>query len=167
MPPGRRPLVLAVNPGSTSTRLALFECRARGEPRLLDERTLAHSAAELGRFRRIADQEPWRAALVERYLRERGARVEYRPEATCRHDGGRSDVRPEKSRLLARNAVRCVRRTQGRGAGVAAYVIVVLWNARLAIADGARAGLGRVPRTQAHARRAGFRAAIGSWRELR
>ena len=100
-------------------------------------------------------------------LRERGARVEYRPEATCRHDGGRSDVRPEKSRLLARNAVRCVRRTQGRGAGVAAYVIVVLWNARLAIADGARAGLGRVPRTQAHARRAGFCAAIGSWRELR
>jgi GT2 family glycosyltransferase len=100
-------------------------------------------------------------------LRERGARVEYRPEATCRHDGGRADVRPEKSRLLARNAVRCVRRTQGRGAGVAAYAIVLLWNARLAVADGARAGLGRVPRAQAHARRAGLRAAVGSWRELR
>ena len=40
--------------------------------------------------------------------------VELHPDAVCVHDGGRDDVRPDKSRLLARNAVRCIRRTQGR-----------------------------------------------------
>ena len=34
------------------------------------------------------------------------------------HSGGREDVRPEKQRLLARNAVRCVFRTQGRSAAI-------------------------------------------------
>ena len=63
------PLVLAVNPGSTSTKLALFACRAGGRaPRLVGERTLAHSAGELRRFRRVADQASWRAGLIERWL---------------------------------------------------------------------------------------------------
>ncbi len=48
------------------------------------------------------------------HLRRAGAVVQYRPDCTVRHLGGRGDVRPEKSRLLAANALRCVRRTQGR-----------------------------------------------------
>jgi GT2 family glycosyltransferase len=44
-------------------------------------------------------------------LRRRSAVVEYHPGLRVRHGGGRADVRPEKSRLLARNAVRCVART--------------------------------------------------------
>ncbi len=83
--PGRR-LILVINPGSTSTKLAVFELRGSGAggrgpgrgaglkkgPRLLNERTVAHSAAELRGFRRMADQEPLRAGIIEEYLAERG-----------------------------------------------------------------------------------------------
>lgn len=102
-------------------------------------------------------------------LRERGAVVEYRPEITCVHVGGRDDVRPEKSRLLARNAVRCVRVTQGRGRGAIAWVVVVGWNLRLVATDALRALLRRGPRSRARldARLAGLVAAGASWRELR
>jgi len=73
LPAGRARLLLAVNPGSTSTKLALFAGRARGgAPRLRDERVIAHCAGELRRFRRVADQASWRAGLVERYLRQVG-----------------------------------------------------------------------------------------------
>lgn len=61
-------LVLAINPGSTSTKLAVFSCDRRGEARLLDERTLAHGADELKPFAKLVDQEEWRAGLVEDYL---------------------------------------------------------------------------------------------------
>ena len=101
-------------------------------------------------------------------LRELGQVVQYRPDVVCRHDGGRDDVRPQKSSLLARNAVRCVRRTQGRSAATLALMIVVTWNLRLVVTDVARcvaAGLTR--RDRVRARLAGLTAAIGSWRELR
>jgi GT2 family glycosyltransferase len=102
-------------------------------------------------------------------LRERGTVVQYRPEVVCEHHGGRVDVRPDKSRLLARNAVRCVRRTQGRRAGAAALAVVVLWNLRLLLVDLARTADWHrdVGRTRLAARWAGLLAALGSWRELR
>jgi GT2 family glycosyltransferase len=102
-------------------------------------------------------------------LRERGSVVQYRPEVTCEHDGGRVDVRPDKSRLLARNAVRCVRRTQGRAAAAAALAVVIVWNLRLLLVDLARSpASGRgAGRHRVAARRAGLVAALGSWRELR
>ncbi len=68
MPPrhrNRRPLILVINPGSTSTKLAIFRAES-----CLHERTLEHSARELRRFRAVADQEEWRAALVGDYLAE-------------------------------------------------------------------------------------------------
>jgi GT2 family glycosyltransferase len=93
-------------------------------------------------------------------LRARGAVVEYRPDVVVMHDGGRADVRPEKSRLLARNAVRCVRRTQGRAAALVAVPIVIMWNVRLlAVAIARRRNVG--------ARWAGLRAACGSWELVR
>ena len=87
----------------------------------------------------------------------------------CVHDGGRDDVRPQKSALLARNAVRCVRRTQGRARAVAAWLVVVAWNARLVVVDGIRAGLRPAGprRRRLDARLAGLAAAAGSWREVR
>jgi N-acetylglucosaminyl-diphospho-decaprenol L-rhamnosyltransferase len=102
-------------------------------------------------------------------LRERGAVVEYRPEITCVHVGGRDDVRPEKSRLLARNAVRCVRVTQGRTSGAVAWVVVVGWNLRLVVTDAVRRVVRPGARSQArlHARLVGLAAATASWRELR
>jgi GT2 family glycosyltransferase len=102
-------------------------------------------------------------------LAQRGARVEYRTDVRCRHDGGRHDVRREKSRLLARNAVRCVRRTRGRAAAAGAYVVAVAWNLRLAAADLVRLVWHptRPARARVGARLAGVRAALMSVRELR
>ena len=95
-------------------------------------------------------------------LRESARAVVLVPDATVVHAGGHEDVRPEKSRLLARNAVRCVRRTQGVRAAALAYLIVILWNARLVFGDAARGA----PRARLTARIAGLAAALGSWREL-
>lgn len=101
-------------------------------------------------------------------LQRRGSRVMYDPEVCARHTGGRDDVRPVKSRLLARNAVRCVRRTQGRGSASIAWPIVVLWNLRLVIVDqirswgGSEAAAGRMS-----ARLQGLRAAVVAWKEIR
>ncbi|HXY93489.1 MAG TPA: glycosyltransferase, partial [Acidimicrobiia bacterium] len=94
-------------------------------------------------------------------LRARGAAVVFVPDATVVHDGGRGDVRVDKSRLLARNAVRCVRRTQGRRAALAAYGVVILWNARLVATAALCAHRTLRPRL------AGLGAALTSWREIR
>jgi GT2 family glycosyltransferase len=102
-------------------------------------------------------------------LAQRHARVEYRTDVRCRHDGGRDDVRSEKSRLLARNAVRCVRRTHGRVAAVGAYLVAVAWNARLLAGDLVRlAGRpSRATRSRVRARLAGVGAALASVSEVR
>jgi GT2 family glycosyltransferase len=97
-------------------------------------------------------------------LRAAGRRAVLVPDATVRHEGGRADVRPDKQRLLARNAVRCVARTQGRSAAARVWPAVVLWQLRLLVADGLRALLGREHRLDA--RWAGVHAAVGAWREI-
>lgn len=100
-------------------------------------------------------------------LRGEGARVLYDPGVVVRHTGGRGDVRPAKSRLLARNAVRCVRRTQGRSAAALAWPVVILWNFRLVAVDGVRRLAGsHVAAERLPARTAGLRAALLAWREL-
>jgi butyrate kinase len=58
-------LILAINPGSTSTKFALF----RGEQQLF-EKTLRHSSSELEGFSRMTDQLPFRHQLVMRALGE-------------------------------------------------------------------------------------------------
>jgi hypothetical protein len=76
------------------------------------------------------------------------------------HTGGRDDVRREKSMLLSRNAVRCVRRTQGRWRAGAAFAAVIVWQLRLVT-------VAVVRRRMVEARLAGLWAAFGAWRELR
>jgi GT2 family glycosyltransferase len=93
------------------------------------------------------------------WLRRDGVRVIYVPAAKVRHDGGRDDVRPEKSRLLARNAVRCVRRTQGPWHAALALPVVIAWNARLLI-------VALLRRRYVAARWAGFVAAVSSAPEV-
>ena len=102
-------------------------------------------------------------------LRDRDAVVEYRPEVECVHAGGREDIRRQKSRLLARNAVRCVRKTQGTRAAFAAWGVVMAWNLRLVAVDFLRACVRPTPSRwrRVDARWAGFATACGSWRELR
>jgi GT2 family glycosyltransferase len=93
-------------------------------------------------------------------LRATGVRIEVNPSARIRHDG--SAHRPEKSRLLARNAVRCVRRIRGRRAALRAWPVVVMWQLQqLAVTVLNRHG--RAPLV-AHA--AGFVAALAAWGEI-
>ena len=58
-------LILTINPGSTSTKLALFE-----ENELVFEKTLRHSSGELSAFAKIADQLGFRKELILRELVE-------------------------------------------------------------------------------------------------
>jgi butyrate kinase len=59
-------LILAINPGSTSTKFSLFE-----EDRLVFEKTLRHSADELADFKQISDQFHFRKNLIMNELAER------------------------------------------------------------------------------------------------
>jgi butyrate kinase len=59
-------LILAINPGSTSTKFGLFE-----EEILLFEVTLRHSSEELSGFRKITDQYSFRKELIMKELEER------------------------------------------------------------------------------------------------
>ena len=59
-------LILAINPGSTSTKFSLFE-----EANLIFEKTLRHSPEELNHFEKITDQFHFRKDLIMNELSER------------------------------------------------------------------------------------------------
>lgn len=59
--------VLAINPGSTSTKVALYD-----EERPLLELNLRHTADEVARFADVIDQLDWRRGLILAALRENG-----------------------------------------------------------------------------------------------
>ncbi len=60
-------LILAINPGSTSTKFAVFN-----EDKLVFEKTLRHSSEELSCFEKISDQFHFRKNLIMKELSERG-----------------------------------------------------------------------------------------------
>lgn len=60
-------MILVLNPGSTSTKLAVFE----GE-KCVYEGVVRHSELELGRFERIWDQYEYRKAAILEFLGDRG-----------------------------------------------------------------------------------------------
>jgi GT2 family glycosyltransferase len=95
-------------------------------------------------------------------LRRRGLRVELLPSVRITHFGGLKVARPDKSRLMARNAVRCVRRVRGRGAALRAWPHVVGWQTRLLL-SGFMSGADRNT-VRSHA--AGVGAAVRAWREI-
>lgn len=57
--------IFVINPGATSTKLAVFENEER-----VWNRTVEHDAAELAPFARVADQLPYRKKLIEAALVE-------------------------------------------------------------------------------------------------
>lgn len=59
-------LILAINPGSTSTKFALFE-----EDKLIFEKNLRHTVKETSGFMKITDQFPYRKELIMNELKER------------------------------------------------------------------------------------------------
>src|SRR5512145_1735751 len=60
-------LILAVNPGSTSTKFALYE----GD-RLVFDKTLRHSAPELEGYKKMTDQLKFRYMLIMEALKDEG-----------------------------------------------------------------------------------------------
>jgi butyrate kinase len=64
-------LILAINPGATSTKIAIFEGKVEKFRSSLD-----HGAEELGRFERVADQMEYRLGLVLAALKEAGTPLE-------------------------------------------------------------------------------------------
>ncbi len=64
-------LILSINPGSTSTKYALYS-----GAEALFESTLRHSADELAPFSSVVEQLEWRESLIVNDLKERGYEVE-------------------------------------------------------------------------------------------
>ena len=64
------PNILVVNPGSTSTKIALY----RDEKELLTE-TITHKIEDLSRFNRASDQDLYRMEIIVRVLREKGVNL--------------------------------------------------------------------------------------------
>jgi GT2 family glycosyltransferase len=87
--------------------------------------------------------------------------VQVVPWVRIRHLVGTLAARPEKSRLLARNAVRCVRRTRGRWPALRAWPVVIAWQLGRCVRSAVRAHP-----SELRAHLAGVQAAVGSWREI-
>ena len=60
-------IILAINPGSTSTKIAVYE-----DTQPVLSLAIDHSAAEIAAFATIGDQFEWRKDLVLESLRKRG-----------------------------------------------------------------------------------------------
>ena len=63
--------IFAINPGSTSTKIAMFD----GETCLFSK-NVAHDAAELGKFKTMSDQLPYRRDMILDIVRENGQTLE-------------------------------------------------------------------------------------------
>lgn len=63
----KKPIILTINPGSTSTKLALFS----GEERIVQE-NLSHSSQDLAGYHKLTDQSPFRSRLVFAFLEKNG-----------------------------------------------------------------------------------------------
>ena len=59
--------IFAINPGSTSTKVALIE-----DEKTLFSKTVAHEAAKLDEFATISDQMPYRLETIQAALDEAG-----------------------------------------------------------------------------------------------
>ena len=62
----RKRLILVINPGSTSTKFALFE-----EEKMLFEKTLAHNHSDIANYKNITDQYEFRKNLIMQELNNR------------------------------------------------------------------------------------------------
>lgn len=62
--------ILTINPGSTSTKIAVFD-----NEDLVFEKTLRHSSEEIGKYEKISDQFEFRKAVIEDALTEGGIKT--------------------------------------------------------------------------------------------
>lgn len=76
MEAARQPIqLLIINPGSTSTKVALYSVDAAGEAQPLWDEAVSHNAEELRRYPRIIDQYPLRYAAVAKLLQAQGTNL--------------------------------------------------------------------------------------------
>ncbi len=66
-----REYILVINPGSTSTKVAIFKNEEN-----LYQKNLSHSAEEVARFARVTDQYEYREAMILDWLKEIGISTE-------------------------------------------------------------------------------------------
>ena len=59
--------ILCINPGSTSTKLAIFE-----NEKMLNEVNIEHRSEDLAQYKDIIGQLPLRKAAIDAYLAEQG-----------------------------------------------------------------------------------------------
>ena len=69
--------ILVINPGSTSTKIAVFR---NGNPVFL--KTIRHSVEELSNFKSIADQYEYRKEIIYKELKD--AEIKQIGRASCR-----------------------------------------------------------------------------------
>jgi GT2 family glycosyltransferase len=103
-------------------------------------------------------------------IHERGMKVLFLPSVEAIHlGGGHQELSPLRSRLMTTNAVRCVRRTQGRPAARRAFAVMFLYNVRLVAIALLRRAMpgGRGSGAELEARLAGLRATKESWGETK
>ena len=62
--------ILTINPGSTSTKIAIFD-----DEKLVIEETLRHSAEEIGKFEKLFDQYEFRKNIILEILNEKGINI--------------------------------------------------------------------------------------------
>ena len=62
--------ILTINPGSTSTKIAVFN-----NEELEFEKTLRHSSDEIGKYKTISDQFEFRKKVIENTLNESGIKI--------------------------------------------------------------------------------------------
>lgn len=62
--------ILAINPGSTSTKVAVFD-----NDKEVFSQNIAHKAEELAAFENLTDQKPYRAKLIMEALKENGVEL--------------------------------------------------------------------------------------------
>jgi butyrate kinase len=63
--------ILVINPGSTSTAIALFK-----DDKLFDEETIRHSSEELAKYKKIVDQYKFREKIVINFLRRKNIDID-------------------------------------------------------------------------------------------
>ncbi|MDO4542994.1 MAG: butyrate kinase [Clostridia bacterium] len=72
-------LILVINPGATSTKIAVFEAE-----RQIFKATIEHAASELAPFLRIVDQKDYRTALIRKTLSDNGFKLSDFSALSCR-----------------------------------------------------------------------------------
>ena len=89
--------ILVVNPGSTSTKIAVYETEEQDtekQPRESFSETLRHNAEELQRLGAIADQLQFRKQVVTDALKENGNQARQFARHPCRGGQRREERKP-------------------------------------------------------------------------